>query len=613
MTETVNQLDQELNPEPNPNVIDDQAAHVQQALSRAALEGVGIAAQHFYGADDHFMGKTFTGEHRLLVTKPDEGRGTRNEAVGIGYDTEAALHDSLKVMRTLETVRTKSLAHIEMTETASVDFTSFAHYSPKVAPSRDVYPVPGHLEGMLADDEAGIETYAKTVAREGWQTEVRGILNDYVTTDSAGRALAEGLKISSLDHLTPEQAVKLSAAFVQNVSKYTNDTSGKPDGSRADGLTAPELLREGIDMKADPAWEGNGVCRNIASNVKAVFESLKQTQGELSMLNNTYAVYGGGVKGAGYADKRDDGFSTSFGGSGHAWNTFVTIDSEGSAVATIIDATWALGQDAGTAIEHLDRTDVRAASQIMELFQKSERKTEAFGGLTDYTRELLRKNVANERLSLSERDNLRDYVVTAYLKAARQVERMPADYALPDSVMSGAYHLRGQLDQQEVTALFELDRSGGSRERDRIRSLIIDYDKNRKVSLPDTTQAKNLIFPDSELQELAYEAVGPERVAQLAETTGSFRMRLRQQHPDELPAFDPYARQADAQELGHIASRSGIHDKDPKAIIRSIKRSIKRLAGDDAVAEAIAAGRSEYDLATNFQAITSALRKKQSS
>jgi len=588
-----------------------QAARVQPMLSRAALEGVGVAAQHFYGADGHFVGKTSLGEHRLLIARPHEDGGSRNEAVGSGYDAETALHDSLKVMRSLETVKTKSLAHIEMTETASVDFASFAHYSPKVAPSRDAYPVPGHLEDMLADDNAGIETYTNTVDNEGWQAEIRTVLNSYVAHDPEGRSLAEGLKISSLDHLTPEQAVKLSAAFVQNVSKYTNDTSGKPDGSRADGLAAPDLLREGIDRKSDPTWEGNGVCRNIASNVKAVFESLKQTQGELSMLNNTYAVYGSGAKGAGYADKRQDGFSMSFDGSGHAWNTFVTVDSKGSAVATIIDATWALGKDADTAVEHLDHTDVRAASQIVELFQKSERKTEAFDGLSYYTDQLLRGSLVNKNLGPSQRDNLRDYAVTEYLKAAQQVDRIPADYELPASIMTGACRLRGQLERQEVATLFDLDRAGGSWQRDRLKSLIAGYDAKRNVEIPEWVQAKNLIFSDSELQELAYEAVGSERVAQLAETSGNFRMRLRQQHPGELPAFDPYVRQADAQELRHIAARGGIHDNDPKAIMRSMNRTIKRLAGDDAVAEAIVAGRSEYDLATSFQAITSALRKRQ--
>ncbi len=586
-------------------------AQAPTVLSRAALEGVGVSAQHFYDAEAHFVGRNALGVHMLLVTKPHVEGGNRNEEVGSGYDVETALHDSLKTMRSLETVRTKSLAHIEMTKTAFVDFTSFAHYSPKVAPSREAYPVPGYLEDMLTDDTAGNETYTNTVNKEGWQLEVRGILNDYVANDPVGQKLAQSLKISSLDHLTPEQAVKLSAAFVQNVSKYTTDSGGKPDGSRADTLTTSELLKEGIENKNNPTWPGNGVCRNIASNVKAVFESLKQTQGKLSMLHNTYAVYDSGANGAGYADKRDDGFITRFsGGSGHAWDTFVTIDSKGSAVATKIDATWALGKDANTAVEHLDRTDVRAASQIFKLFSASEQKTEAFDGLTYYVEQLLRRTPLNKRLDQAERANLSDYVVTEYLKAAQQVEQLPEDFTLSETVMSGAYRLRGQLQRAEVEVLFEMDRAGGSWERDRLKHLIVGYDSKRKVGIPGWMSAENLVFADAELQELAYEAVGPERVARLAETSGAFRMRLRQQHPGELPAFDPYNRPADAQELSHIVSRSGIHEKNPKEILRSMKRTIKGLADNDAVAEAIVTGRSEYDLAINFQAITSALRSR---
>lgn len=40
-----------------------QVSRMHPALSQAALKGVGIAAQHFYGANDHFVGKTAMGEH----------------------------------------------------------------------------------------------------------------------------------------------------------------------------------------------------------------------------------------------------------------------------------------------------------------------------------------------------------------------------------------------------------------------------------------------------------------------------------------------------------------------------------------------------------------------
>ncbi|MCA1806769.1 MAG: hypothetical protein LC687_02735, partial [Actinobacteria bacterium] len=556
-----------------------------------------------------FIGKTPDGEHRIIIGSASEEGATNKEVVGVGKDVELALHDSLEKMRTLETVRTRSLAHIEMTDSSFASFTTLEHYNPKVAPSRETYPVPDYLEATITDSGNGNHTYRNTVEKEGWQTEIRTVLADYLQNDSGGQQLVESLKIRSLSHLTPEQAVKLSAAFVQNVSRYTQEDVGQKDLSRADQSTTAELLREGIANRKDPNWKGNGVCRNVASNVKAVFESLKATQTDLSMLNNTYAVYGAGADGAGYADSRVDQFSTSFAErSGHAWNTFVTVDKEGSAVSTIIDATWALGKDAGSAIEHLDRTEVRAVGQLMQLFEKSEVKTEAFVGLTDYVQRLIRNTSVNRQLSESGREGIRENVTTEYLKAAAQLPEMPEDFNLPEAIVSSAYRSRGKLEHEEVATLFALDKASGGFEQERIKGVIAGYDSKRKVPIPGWKSAENLVFADDDLQALAYEAVGEQRVNQLSEQSGAFRARQREVRPETLPAFDASERPADAQELSHFASQNGIHDKDPKTIMRQFNNRLKKLVGDDAVYDAIVAGRNDYDLAKNFSGIVKALR-----
>jgi len=589
-----------------------QLANIQ-ALSRTALESLGIAAQHYYGADDHFIGRAFDGEHRLIISRQGEERHSTNEDVGNGEDIEAALHDSLTRMRTLETVRTKPITQIEMTESAAVYFTSLEHYSPRVAPSRDAYPVPSYLEGLMTDSLHSDATYANTVKHEGWQTEIRSILEGYLSTDPAGKELLDTLKISSLSHLTPEQAVKLSAAFVQNVSKYSyGDVVAKEGATRADNSTAIELLREGISKKDDQTWEGNGVCRNIASNVKAVFEALKATQAELSMLNNTYVVSNGGADGAGYNDKRRDiRESIKLDTAGHAWNTFVTIDAKGSAVATIIDATWALGHDVDSGLEHTDRTDERAVAPMIRLFEQSTVKPQAFESLSHDLARLVNRREANPRLAQAERDNIREYVTTQYLKAAAQLPEIPEGHILPDVFMSTAYRMRGQLEEGEVATLFTLVKANGMLEKDRLKLLIKGFGSDRKVSLPEWRRAEDLVFKDDELQELTYEAIGGERTSQIAELSGKFRMRLRQLHPETLPAFDPYNRKIDAQELGHIASQSGIHENDPKTILRTMKSKLKNAAGDPAIYDAVVAGHSDYDLAQNFRTIITALRKRQ--
>ncbi|MEI7632566.1 MAG: hypothetical protein WCJ60_04600 [bacterium] len=606
MTETLEQ-----NPLANPNQLPPEQSGAIPAIGRIGLSGVEVSAGHFYGSDEQFIGKTPDGEHRIIIGSASEEGGTEKEVVGVGKDVELALHDSLEKMRTLETVRTRSLAHIEMTDTSFASFTTLEHYNPKVAPSRETYPVPDYLKATLTDSDNGNHTYNNTVEKEGWQTELRTVLADYLQNDTGGQQLVESLKIRSLSHLTPEQAVKLSAAFVQNVSRYTNEDVGSKDLTRADQLTTAELLREGIANRKDPNWKGNGVCRNVASNVKAVFEALKATQAELSMLNNTYAVYGAGADGAGYADSRADQFSTSFAErSGHAWNTFVTVDKEGSAVSTIIDATWALGKDAGSAIKHLDRTEVRAVGQLMQLFEKSEVKTEAFVGLTDYVQRLIRSTSVNRQLSESGREGIRENVTTEYLKAAAQLPEIPEDFNLPEAIVSSAFRSRGKLEHEEVATLFALDKASGGFEQERIKGVIAGYDSKRKVPIPGWKSAENLVFADDDLQALAYEAVGEQRVSQLSEQSGAFRARQREVRPETLPAFNASERPADAQELSHFASQNGIHDKDPKTIMRQFNNRLKKLAGDEAVYDAIVAGRNDYDLAKNFSGIVKALRSK---
>jgi hypothetical protein len=601
----------EQNPLANPNQLPVEQSGAVPAIGRIGLSGVEVSAGHFYGSDEQFIGKTPDGEHRIIIGSASEEGVTSKEVVGVGKDVELALHDSLEKMRTLETVRTRSLAHIEMTDSNFASFTTLEHYNPKVAPSRETYPVPDYLEATITDSENGNHTYRNTVEKDGWQTELRTVLADYLQNDSGGQQLVESLKIRSLSHLTPEQAVKLSAAFVQNVSRYTQEDVGQKDLSRADQSTTAELLREGIANRKDPNWKGNGVCRNVASNVKAVFEALKATQTELSMLNNTYVVYDAGADGAGYADSRADQFNTSFAErSGHAWNTFVTVDKEGSAVSTIIDATWALGKDAGSAIKHLDRTEVRAVGQLMQLFEKSEVKTEAFVGLTDYVQRLIRSTSVNRQLSESGREGIRENVTTEYLKAAAQLPEMPEDFNLPEAIVSSAYRSRGKLEHEEVATLFALDKASGGFEQERIKGVIAGYDSKRKVPIPGWKSAENLVFADDDLQALAYEAVGEQRVSQLSEQSGAFRARQREVRPETLPAFNASERSADAQELSHFASQSGIHDKDPKSIMRQFNNRLKKLAGDDAVYDAIVAGRNDYDLAKNFSGIVKALRNK---
>src|SRR5688572_5457644 len=122
----------EQNPTAKPNQLPSERGVVSHSLGHIGLAGVEVSAGHFYGSDGQFVGRTPDGEHRIIIDSASE-EGDKKEVVGIGEDVETALHDSLERMRTLETVRTRSLAHIEMNDTAFASFTTLEHYNPRVA------------------------------------------------------------------------------------------------------------------------------------------------------------------------------------------------------------------------------------------------------------------------------------------------------------------------------------------------------------------------------------------------------------------------------------------------------------------------------------------------
>jgi hypothetical protein len=318
---------------------------------------------------------------------------------------------------------------------------------------------------------------------------------------------------------------------VQNVSKYERDFRGYPAGNRADNMTTYELLSEGMNRKNYPLWRGSGVCRNIACNVKAVFEALKDTQGELSMLRNTYSVYSGGWNGAGYNDKRaEESYAPERRRGGHAWNKFVTVGEDGSAVVTVVDATWALENSIDSAVQHLDYAELRSTPLIIDLLKKSESRAEALGGLNEYMRKLSSSKGVRSRLDIDRREQLWQYITTEYINAMESVlkspEGLPNDFVLPLEIGAGVMSMAGKLNPNEIETLFPLYESNGSLGRDGMMRLIRVYDREREKSKSlRRWSPEMMVFKNDELQALAFEAVGEDRVNQMAETSVKFRMR----------------------------------------------------------------------------------------
>jgi hypothetical protein len=599
--------------EANPHftIQDQDKQHIAQQnatshLAPHAIEAVGVVVQSFYGGEDHFIGRTPEGEYRSIVTKNKDGASI-NETAGSGVDPSSALESALEGTRSLESVQTRPLVRIKMKEDAAVDFTELGHYSPKIAPSREAYPVPDYLEGAITDSPYGIKTYSETVTKDSWDKQLTEIVSDYLTNGENGQQLRRDLRITDLRALTPEQAVKLSLSVVQNLSKYSRDEHGNPDGKRADGLTAMQLLQEGIASRGDPNWQGNGVCRNIASNTKAVFEALKMNQGEHSMLRNTYAVFDTGYDGEGYDNSREDvdeKFRT-FSldpkvRPGHAWIKFITIDGKGSTNIAIVDPTWALERDAPIALQHMDYTLPRMAKLAGDLFAGSKYKKEAFDEISYYYDKLMQKALI-DKTGPEKRARIRDFAMTEYLKAAelvlpefREGNSFPN---IPNGVTAAAYQLKDKLQDNELETLYKIAQVTPL---ENFQAILGSYVRGTTVQRPGWQRIERLVKPNDGLQREILSVLNANEIAEFADKSGKFRARLRGLKPDSLPLFDASTREADAKELSFLAEQQNINTRNPSHIVREVRRRLRKEARDDSLFEAVTFGRSDYDLVKNY-------------
>jgi hypothetical protein len=586
-----------------------EAARLQagQMLAPQALEAVGLAAASFYGAQEHYLGEALNGGFQSMIVMPEE-EGANHRDIGVGRTPAAALHDAYRAMCSQEAAHTRPLVRIEMTDDTAVSFTELEHYNPKIAPDIEAHKVPGYLKDIIAGTEAGSDTYQRTIEGRDWQKKLFGFVGSYLADSERGKALQGELKINSLQALTPEQAVKLSVAVVQDLSKYSLNSAGEADGKSADAMTTEELLRAGQEHKDDPNWEGNGICRNVASNVKAVFEALKQSQGELSMLHNTYAAFNGSMRGEGYTNTRPD-FMTEADGSGHAWNTFVTVDGKGSASITVVDATWALDKDPADAISHMDYTLLRMASAAREVFAASDHKKEAFTWLTDYYNQL---TSPHQGLTPEKARQMREYTMTEYLKVAAIAlpeysdgETMPL---VPDGVTEAAYNLQDRLEVPELQTLFKLSEA---KLITNFPAILKQYVDGETMPRPEWQRIGRLVQPDDRLQAEIYEILGPDKMSAYADKEGGFRARLRELRPDQLPAFD-LATPTDAKEFLFLAESQGLNQRDPKAVVREAHRRLEAAANNNpALVEAVTFQRTDYDLVKNLVGLTTRIAKIQ--
>ena len=514
---------------------------------------------------------------------------------------------SIEINSHVEKLNHKSIIAMEVEPKQIVSLTTLDDFKPEVVPGWAVRDIPDNLHAYV-DDTYASTTFNTTVSNILWKQRVLDVTENYLLHHADGRKLMADLNIKSLQKLTPEQAVKLSTEFVRAVSKYSHDDTKSTGLTRADNSTTYDLLQEGLSLRGNATWGGNGVCRNIAANVKAVFESLKSCQDDETMLANTYCKIDVGYDGDGYEDKRVNPHRTNLNKTpGHAWNLFTTIGENGSAIITIVDSTWALGGNRDETSADVDRTRERSGKIVNDLFEKSVDKEAAFNVLTDYYHRLA-GNISTGTDQVTK-ERIREYALTQYLQAAKYFPTGVEGVYTPTILLGVAYQASNKLDPSEIETLYRHDKCNGSTEESRIRGIIKRAYEKPWVSTGGTL-AEKFLFVDSEFQKFVFESLGKENLPKMSERSTNFRIRLRELRPESLPSFNSN-NPLDLRELKALAQRinPNIVEDNPDKIVARVKRYITSVSQDENITAVVLVGRSDYDIVKNAPEIIKQLKQ----
>lgn len=457
-----------------------------------------------------------------------------------------------------ERLTTKPLLEIQVSEREKIAFSDIDAFHPRVAPSNTSHEIPESIQKYLFDKNknAGTDpsasTYQETIKEKYWDKEIFSFASSYLK--ESGAEIFEKLHIKRLDSLTPKQAIELSTQLVIDLTKYNiSDTAQQNTQqgarSKADQSTTLQLLQDGKLNRDNPNWEGNGVCRNFASMVKAVFESFKANQTQFSRLRDTYCLYESGDS---FAPKRKSQKNMSFGESGHAWNTFVTISQEGSANAVVVDATWAKRDLDTKEVKGLDYTLARMEPMVFAIGE----------GLSEdapHKEEQLNHIMLYYALKIEKPGGTGGYATADEEKASYATQALKILYkqGLPNELPSTLIKAFGEeftkldeIDTSEIEILYQIaQQSSDLPFNDILENYLGDFSIGNHY-------ANKLIFRNSdELQKIIFERVqslpGGDT---LIENSPAFRVRMREVAPEILGDFSPSTQPADAAELKHLIS-----------------------------------------------------------
>lgn len=461
-----------------------------------------------------------------------------------------------------------------------------------------------HIFQMSVEAGHSMETYKRTLERDGWQQEIRELIDNFSQTDQ-GRQLFDKLEIESLDTLSPRQAANLTVEFVRQNSKYSSDMLLNNSESYADKKDTIELLRDGMDNRTNPDWHGNGICRNIACNVLATFEALKKTQDpKTTKLRNTYCFYASGDKNS-YQRQRKNFYSTEFGGKriGHAWNQFVDLDRSGNSVVSIMDVTWGLDG------ESVDYSLERTSDLVINMVLESSAREFALNEASDYFVKVAESaQEGTDKRSRLELVALEDYL-SLCMSAMRDKDESRRlrieEVELPHQMYVIAYRHADKLDLSEIQLLSQFNRVNN---RHNLTGIIKKYYEKSPVG--NYLLSYNLAFQSDDFAREIIQAIGKDKAIDESRNHGLLRSTIRRLYPDWLPIFD-VTRKEDLNELRTLAQKNDIREWKAERVYESCHKELDRLCRDapSELKELTLLGLSDYDLVANFKKITNKINE----
>lgn len=533
----------------------------KEHFEKASLEKT--FTKYFYRIDETQDGKFRVVLPGLIDSKTGYYVGTTHR----DFDSWSEAKDYFLQQRESEEKLTqKPLLEIQTSGNEKIAFSDLDSFNPRVAPSEKSHEIPASIEKYLlgkeklAGTEHGASTYQETTKEKDWERKLYSFVSSYLEKD--GEETAKQLRIEHLESLTPKQAIELATQIVIDLTKYKwsdtkeqrGDLSAKPEKTKADQSTVLQLLKEGKLRRNDSDWEGNGVCRNFASSVKAVFEALKVNQTKFSRLRDTYCVYESGAET--FAPKRGKKNVFEMNKTNHAWNTFVTVLREGSANAVITDATWAKRNLETKKIEDLDYTLTRM-EPIVNAIGKGLQET------APDKEEQLKHILSFYMLKMEKPGDTGGFVSPEEEKqfyATRALELMtrqgvPQELPKPLIEAIGQEYLKiaDDADHSEIETIYKISQSNLNLD---FRNIFKNYLKDKQLS---NYHAEALIFRDDNLQRAAFEEIKLNKdFDKFLKESPKFRIRMREAIPQLFMDFSPETKPEDTAELKHMVGSQGM-------------------------------------------------------